>query len=56
MINSIFCAVVSKYGYLMLTEAFSDKVTPSTEFSDEAVVQCDVPFAKILLLVLVIYK
>ena len=50
MVKFIFCAVmVSKYGHLMLTEAFSNKVTPSTEFTDEAVVQCDVPVVKILL-------
>ena len=41
--------MVSKYGHLMLPEVFSDKVTPNIDFTDEAVVQCDVPFVKILL-------
>ena len=33
----------------MLPEAFPDKVTPNIDFTDEAVVQCDVPFVKIVL-------
>ena len=28
--------------------AFPDKVTPDTDFTDEVVVQCDVPDVKIL--------
>ena len=49
--------MVSKYGHLMLPSgAFPDKVTPDIDFTDETVVQCDVPVVKILLQVLVIYK
>ena len=49
--------MVSKYGHLMLPSgAFPDKVTIDTDFTDEAVVQCDVPVVKILLEVLVVYK
>ena len=48
--------MVSKYGYLMLPGVFSDKITPVIDFTDEAVVQCDVPVLKILFYVLVIYK
>ena len=48
--------MVSKYGYLMLPGAFADKVTPDIDFTDEAVVQCDVPVIKIFLQVLLIYK
>ena len=33
----------------MLPGAFSDKVTPDIDFTDKAVVQCDVPVGKILL-------
>ena len=33
----------------MLPEAFPDKVTPNIDFTDEPVVQCDVPFVKIVL-------
>ena len=40
---------MSKCGHLMLPGAFPDKVTPNIDFTDEAVVQCDVPFAKIFL-------
>ena len=40
---------MSKYGHLMLPEAFSDKFTPDIDFIDEAVVQCyDVSVVKIL--------
>ena len=49
--------MVSKYGRLMLPSvAFPDKVTPDIDFTNETVVQCDVPVVKILLQVLVIYK
>ena len=33
----------------MLSEAFLDKVTPDIDFTDEAIVQCDVQVIKILL-------
>ena len=39
---------VVKYEHLMLPGAFPDKVTPDTDFTDEAVVHCDVPVVKIL--------
>ena len=45
-----------KYGHLMLPGAFLDKVTPDIGFTDEAVVQYDVPAKKIHLQVLVTYK
>ena len=49
--------MVSKYGHLMLPSgAFPDKFTIDIDFTDEAVVQCDVPVVKILLQVLVVYK
>ena len=48
--------MVSKYGHLMPLGAFTDKITPDTDFTDEAVVECDVPVVKILLWVLLIYK
>ena len=36
--------IMSKYGHLMLTGAFPDKVTPDIDFIDEPVIQCyDVP-------------
>ena len=41
--------IVSKCGHLMLPEVFPDKVTPNIDFTDQAVVQCDVPFVKIIL-------
>ena len=42
--------LLSKYGHLMLPSGtFPDKVTPGIDFTDEAVVQCDVPVVKILL-------
>ena len=42
--------MVPKYGRLMLPSGtFPDKVTPDIDFTDEAVVQCDVPVVKILL-------
>ena len=40
--------MASKYRYLILPGAFPDKVTPDTDFTDEAVVQCDNPVVKIL--------
>ena len=40
--------MVSKYWYLMLPGAFPDKITHDTDFSDEAVVQCDVPVVELL--------
>ena len=40
----------------MLPGAFPDKITPDIDFTDEALVQSDVPVIKILLQVLVIYK
>ena len=49
--------MVSKYGHVMLPSgAFPDKVTPDIYFTDETVVQCDVPVVKIFLQVLIIYK
>ena len=48
--------MVLKYGHWMLLGAFPDNVTSDIDFTDEAVVQCDVPVVKILLQVLVIYK
>ena len=48
--------MVSKYGHLMLSGAFQEKVSPDTHFTDEAAVQCYVSVAKILLKVLVIYN
>ena len=36
----------AKYGHSMLPGAFLDKVTPKIVFTDEAVVQCDVPVKK----------
>ena len=41
--------MVSKYEHFMLPGAFRDRVTPDIDFTDEAVVQCDVPPVKILL-------
>ena len=42
--------MLSKYRHLMLPSGiFPDKVTPGIDFTDEAVVQCDVPVVKILL-------
>ena len=40
----------------MYPGAFPEKVTPDIDFTDEVVVQYDVPGAKILFQVLVIYK
>ena len=37
-----------KYGHLMLPGEFLHKITPVTDFTDEAVVQCDIPVVKIL--------
>ena len=39
----------TKYGDLMLPGTFLDKMTRDINFTDEAVVQCDVPVVKILL-------
>ena len=36
--------------------AFPGKVSPDFDFTDKAVVQCDVPVVKILLQVLIFYK
>ena len=42
--------IMSKYGHLMLPSGtFPNNVTPGIDFTDEAVVQCDVPVVKILL-------
>ena len=41
--------MVLKYEHLMLPGAFPDEVTPVIDFTDEAVVQCDIPVIKILL-------
>ena len=48
--------LVSKYGHLMLPGAFSENFTSDIDFTDEAVVQCDVPVVKMLLRMLVINK
>ena len=48
--------MVSKYGDFLLPGAFSDEVSPDSDFTNKAIVQCDVQVLKILLLVLVIYK
>ena len=40
--------MIVKYGHLMLTGAFLDKKIPDIDFTDEAVVQCDVPVVKII--------
>ena len=42
--------MLSKNGHLILSSGrFPDKVTPGIGFTDEAVVQCDVPVVKIIL-------
>ena len=41
--------IASKYGDLMLPETFPDKVIPHIDFTDEAVVQFDIPVVKISL-------
>ena len=41
--------IMPKYEYLMLLEILSDKINLVIDFTDEAVVQCDVPVVKILL-------
>ena len=48
--------MVSKYGYLMLPGAFPGKVISDIDFKYEVVVQCVVPFVKILMQVPVVYK
>ena len=40
--------IPAKYEYLILRGAFPYKVTPDIDFTDEAIVQCDVPFVKML--------
>ena len=45
-----------KYGHLTLPGASSDKVNLDIDFTDVAVVQCDVPIVQIRLLMMVIYK
>ena len=40
---------MSKYGHLMPPGAFLDKFTPDIDFTDEVVVQCDVPDVKVFL-------
>ena len=39
----------AKYRHLMLPGAFPDKTTSDIGLTDEAVVQCDIPVAKIYL-------
>ena len=39
----------AKYGHLKLPGAFYDNVTPDIDFTDDAVIQCDVPVVQILL-------
>ena len=41
--------MVSQYRDLMLSGAFPDKVSPDIDFTDEAVLQCDISAIKILL-------
>ena len=41
--------MVSKYGHLMTSGAFPEKVPTDTNFTDGAVLQCDVPVVKIIL-------
>ena len=48
--------MVSKYGNLMLPGRMADQVTSDINFTDEAIVQCDVTVVKILLNALAIYK
>ena len=40
--------IASKYGYLMLPRAFTDKVTPDIDLTDETVFQCDATIVKVL--------
>ena len=47
--------MVWKYGQLILLQVFPDKI-PVIDFTDEAVVQFDVPVVKIPMQVLVIFK
>ena len=39
----------ARYGHLMLPVVTSDKITPDIDFTDEVVIQCDVPPAGIYL-------
>ena len=41
--------MVEKYGHLLLSRVFPDNVNLDIDFTDEAVVHCDVPVIKILL-------
>ena len=41
---------------ILHSEVFSNEVTPDIDFTDETVVQCDVPVAKILLQIMVTYR
>ena len=41
--------MVSKYGDFLLRGAFPDEVSHDTDFSNKAIVQCDVQVVKILL-------
>ena len=41
--------MVLKYEHLMLPGIFPHKITPTIDFTDDAVVQCDVSVVKILL-------
>ena len=41
--------IASKYGDLMLPETFPNKVIPHIDFTDEAVVQFDIPVLKVTL-------
>ena len=41
--------MVLKYEHLMLPGIFPHEITPAIDFTDDAVVQCDVSVVKILL-------
>ena len=45
-----------KYEHFTLSEVFSNELTPDIDFTDETVVQCDVPVAEILLQIMVTYR
>ena len=47
---------MGKYNHLILPGAFSDKETPDIDFTDEAVVQCDILVMKILLQMMMKYN
>ena len=40
--------MVSKYGHFMLPEVFPDNVIRKIDFTDQEVVQCHVPVAKLI--------